>query len=86
MLCAFKCMQEVKYEDAAVNVPLVKRCEFIWTHINETSTCRVILNELMGHLHGNTISPWYLLDIHVHVSVCLVHNVKLDMQMITERT
>ncbi len=29
MLCAFKCMQEVKYEDAAVNVPLVKRCEFI---------------------------------------------------------
>lgn len=90
MLGAFKCTQEVKCENAAVhhflNVLCVKRCEFIWTHINDTKACCAIANALMGHLHSNTISPWHLLVTHVHVSVRSVYNVKLDMHMITDRT
>lgn len=65
MFCAFKCMQEVKCESAAVhhflNVLWVKRCEFIRTHFNETSVgCHC------DWFNGSSApSPWCLLEAHV---------------------
>lgn len=66
MFCAFKCMQEAKCESAAVhhfvNVLRVKRCEFIWTHINETSVwCH--WDWFDGSFAPATTSlPWCLLE------------------------